>query len=122
MKKKSLICLFTAMLSLCMNVVWANESELVNVSWRVTSAILWVGYAVALGMVVYIGVKYITGAADAKANMKSAIVNYLIGALIVFSATTIAGIVIKVAGQNGSSPAEGMASSIIQNANTAAGI
>lgn len=122
MKKKSLICLFAAMPSLCMNVVWANESELVNVSWRVTSAILWVGYAVALGMVVYIGVKYITGAADAKANMKSAIVNYLIGALIVFSATTIAGIVIKVAGQNGSSPAEGMASSIIENANTAAGI
>lgn len=64
----------------------------------ILSAILWVGYAIALGMVVFIGIKYILGAADAKANMKSAITNWLIGAFIVFMCTTIAGWVVGVIG------------------------
>lgn len=121
MKKKSFICLLVMILIFSMNVVLANaESGLVEVSWRITSAVLWVGYAVALGMVVYIGVKYITGAADTKANMKSAVVNYLIGALIVFSATTIAGVVIKIAGKDGGNSAGALASEIVDAANSAA--
>lgn len=66
----------------------------------ILSAILWIGYAVALGMVVYIGIKYILGAAEAKANMKSAIVTWLIGAFVVFSCTTIVGWVTDVIGVN----------------------
>lgn len=120
MKKKSFICMLLMILIFSMNVVLADESGLVEVSWRVTNAILWIGYAVALGMVVYIGVKYITGAAETKANMKSAVVNYLIGALVVFSATTIASVVIKIAGKNGDSEAGNLASEIIDAANSAA--
>lgn len=56
---------------------------------QIVNAILWFGYAIALGMVVFIGIKYILGSAEAKSNMKSAIVSWFIGAFIVFMCTTI---------------------------------
>ena len=85
----------------------------------ILSAIVWLGYAVALGMVVFIGIKYILGAADAKANMKSAIVNWLIGAFMVFMCTSIINWVLSAAGlsssENGKNEGEsGLASSIIE--------
>lgn len=67
---------------------------------QLLSAFLWFGYAISLGMVIFIGIKYILGAAEARANMKGAIVNWLIGAFIVFMCTTIAGWVVNVVGQN----------------------
>ena len=48
--------------------------------------------------VVFIGIKYILGAADAKANMKAAIVNWLIGAFLVFACTTVIGFVTGIVG------------------------
>ena len=68
----------------------------------ILNAYIWFGYAISLGMVVFIGIKYMLGAADARANMKTAIVGWLIGALIVFMATTIASLAISF-----SSPKDG---------------
>lgn len=120
MKMKRIVSLLVMIFILCTGMVFAeDESKLVSAAWKITSAVLWVGYAVALGMVVYIGIKYITGAADAKANMKSAVISYLIGALIVFSATTIAQIVVGLA-VNNSSGSGGLANTIVENANNAA--
>ena len=123
MKIKKIISTLAAVLILSMSVVFATgessgTSQLVDKAWDITSALLWVGYAIALGMVVYIGIKYITGAADAKANMKTAIINYLIGALLVFAATTIAGIVVGIATSD-SDPGE-LANTIIEKAENAA--
>lgn len=75
-------------------------SEIRKKGNAILSAILWFGYAIALGMVIYIGIKYIMGAADAKANMKSAITNWLIGAFLVFMCTTIIGWVTGIVGEN----------------------
>ena len=128
MKAKKVMCVLISLLIFCTGVVFASngkettgEDKLVEKAWEITSALLWFGYAIALGMVVYIGIKYITGAADAKANMKTAIVNYLIGAFIVFAATTIASIVIGMA-TNANKNTDGLAGEIIDNANTAAGM
>mgnify|MGYP004655301945 CR=1 FL=1 len=121
MKIKKIMSTLMGISILCMTTVFAGgESQLVDKAWDVANTVLWAGYAVALGMVVYIGIKYITGAADAKANMKTAIVNYLIGAFIVFTATTIAAIVFGVATNNGD--AGGLASEIVGNAEDAAGL
>lgn len=120
MKIKKIASILMVMIVLCTSMVFADstggESQLVDAAWNVVDALLWVGYAVALGMVVYIGIKYITGAADAKANMKSAVVSYLIGALIVFSATTIARIVVGFA----TSDTGNLAQTIVDSANKAA--
>ena len=120
MKMKRIVSLLVMIFILCTGMVFAeDESQLVSAAWKITSAVLWVGYAVALGMVVYIGIKYITGAADAKANMKSAVISYLIGALIVFSATTIAQIVVGLA-VNNSSSSRGLANTIVKNVKNSA--
>lgn len=120
MNMKRIVSLLVMICILCTGMVFAEgESQLVSAAWKVTSAVLWAGYAVALGMVVYIGIKYITGAADAKANMKSAVISYLLGAFIVFSATTIAQIVVGLA-TNNDSGSGGLANTIIENANNAA--
>ena len=123
MKIKKIISTLAVVLILSMSVVFATggssgTSQLVDKAWDITSALLWVGYAVALGMVVYIGIKYITGAADTKANMKTAIINYLIGALLVFAATTIASIVVGIATSD--SDPSGLADKIINEAEKAA--
>ena len=49
----------------------------------------WVGYGVALGMAVYIGIKYMMSGAGEKAKVKETLLPYLIGALLVGSAATI---------------------------------
>lgn len=122
MKMKKIASVLVIVFVLCTSIVFADSTEggskLVDAAWGIVDALLWVGYAIALGMVVYIGIKYITGAADAKANMKSAIVSYLIGALIVFSATTIAKIVIGFATDD--TKQDSLAQTIVDNANKAA--
>ena len=55
----------------------------------ILGAIQWIGYAIAIGMLIYIGIKYVTSAANEKAELKSASVNYIIGAIIIAGAVTI---------------------------------
>lgn len=81
----------------------------------ILNAYIWFGYAISLGMVVFIGIKYMLGAADARASMKSAMVGWLIGALVVFMATTIAGWVINIAIPDKDGSADGLANEIVQN-------
>lgn len=81
----------------------------------ILNALVWFGYAIALGMVVFIGIKYMLGAADAKANMKSAMISWLIGALIVFMATTIVGWVFGVIGINKGDTTKDLANDIINS-------
>lgn len=78
--------------------VGATADKIQVMGNSILSAILWVGYAVALGMVVFIGIKYIMGSAGGKANMKSAIISWLIGAACVFMCTTIVGWITGVIG------------------------
>lgn len=80
----------------------------------IVNAILWCGYAIALGMVVFIGIKYILGSAEAKSNMKGAMVSWFIGAFIVFMCSTIVGWVLNVVTVD--STGDGLASSIIDAA------
>lgn len=81
----------------------------------ILNAYIWFGYAISLGMVVFIGIKYMLGAADARASMKSAMVGWLIGALVVFMATTIVGWVINIAIPDKDGSADGLANEIVQN-------
>ena len=108
-----LIVLFTT------SIVFAAETQLQEKARDIVSALIWFGYAIALGMVVFIGIKYVMGAAEAKANMKSAIVGYLIGAAFVFSATTIANIVVNMVPKTGTDVG-GLAESIVDAAESAA--
>ena len=59
----------------------------------------WIGYAIAIGMLIYIGIKYVTSPAAEKADVKQALVKYVIGAILIAGAATISGWVFNIVGQ-----------------------
>ncbi len=60
----------------------------------------WIGYAIAIGMVIYVGIRYVMAAADERASMKGVLVKVVIGALILVFANTIVNMVIEIATKN----------------------
>ena len=63
---------------------------------NIIGAIQWIGYAIAVGMLIFIGIKYVMASADEKANLKNALIRYVIGAVLIAGATTIAGWIFKI--------------------------
>ena len=58
---------------------------------KILGFIQWVGYAIAVGMLIYIGIKYMMASANEKADLKSGSIKYVIGAIVVAAAATICG-------------------------------
>ena len=50
-------------------------------------------YATAVIMLLYLGVKFITASPEAKADIKKSAIMYVIGAIIVFAAGTLLGVI-----------------------------
>lgn len=77
-----------------------DDQELTEIRIKIgtiLNVIAWVGYAIALGMLMVIGMKYMLSAANERAEVKKGFVNYVIGVIIIASAATIANIVSSVA-------------------------
>ena len=64
----------------------------------------WFGYAIAIGMLVFIGIKYVMASANEKADLKNALIRYVVGAVLIVFAVTIAGWVFSL---NGGGAAKG---------------
>lgn len=58
---------------------------------KVIGFVQFVGYAIAIGMLIYLGIKYVTSSANEKADLKKGSVNYVIGAILIVAAVTIFG-------------------------------
>lgn len=62
-----------------------------NATNTILGFVQFVGYAIAIGMLIYIGIKYATASANEKADLKSMSVKYVIGAVLIAGATAVAG-------------------------------
>ena len=104
MKKLVSILLTLAMMATMMSFTFAMPDDLNDISATVSSAsglsgavktvlgaIQWIGYAFAIGMLIYIGIKYMMSAANEKAELKKGLINYIIGAILVAGTATICG-------------------------------
>ena len=98
MKKVVSILLTVAMIATMMSVTLASKPTIVSTSFdganavnKVLGLIQWIGYAFAIGMLIYIGIKYTMAAANEKADLKKGLINYVIGAIIIAGAATICG-------------------------------
>lgn len=123
--KKFLRVYLTIMMACTMmqSVVFADTSaeKISAMIPKILNAIAFAGYAVALGMLIYIGAKYTLAAANEKADLKQGVVNYLIGIVVIVSASAIANIVSAIAvGGNAGKDASGLAGAIIEAATNAA--
>ena len=101
MKKIVSVLLTMAILATMFSAVYALPGDLQSVSAELTQgstavqkvlgAIQWIGYAFAIGMLIYIGIKYTMSAANEKADLKKGLINFIIGAVIIAGAATICG-------------------------------
>ena len=69
-----------------------------NIAGTIIGFIQWFGYAIAVGMLVYIGIKYIMASANEKADLKQALIKYVVGAILIVFAVSIAGWVFSLSG------------------------
>ena len=101
MKKIVSVLLTLAMLATMLSTVFALPGDLASVDpkleqgsgavSKILGAIQWIGYAFAIGMLIYIGIKYTMSAANEKADLKKGLINFVIGAVIIAGAATICG-------------------------------
>lgn len=100
--KKFLSILMTVILVLtCFSFVFASdiptvgEAKLSSGGKDFVSGILgtvrWIGYAIAIGWLMYLGIKYVMASADEKASLKGGMIKYVIGAVLIIGAAAIFG-------------------------------
>ena len=76
-----------------------TSQELSNIASNSLGWVRWFGYAVAIAMLLYIGIKYMMASANEKADLKKGSINYVIGAVLVAAAATIVDAFIKAGAQ-----------------------
>lgn len=96
----AVIVLFTIANATCMAAVEIPQpAEDVNVGGIASTVsvilaiITWAGAAIAVGMLMFIGIKYVTASPEGKAEIKKTAMYYVLGAILIFSASAILGII-----------------------------
>ena len=102
----NLIILAVMLVSICGNVyAITNPSNLTGTETtefdtfgqKIIGGIQAVGSIVSVAILVVLGVKYMVGSAEEKAEYKKTMIPYLVGAILVFAASNIAGFVYNFA-------------------------
>lgn len=95
----AVIVLFTIANATCMAVTIPDPDDNANVGGistvvrTILGIIKWAGAAIAVGMLMFIGIKYVTASPDGKAEIKKTAIIYVLGAVLIFSASAILGII-----------------------------
>ncbi len=71
----------------------ANVSGITNIGNQIITIVSTVGSVVSVIILVILGLKYMMGSAEEKAEYKKTLMPYIIGAALVFAASAIAGII-----------------------------
>lgn len=98
MKKIASVLLTVSILITIGSVVFADvdivapgNNAFSNMGNKVLGYIQWFGYVIAVGMLLFIGIKYMMSSANEKADLKKGSINYVIGAILVATAATVVG-------------------------------
>lgn len=97
MKKLVSVLLSLAMTTTMCSVVLAKPTvgsigALDGILGGILGVVSVIGYAFAVGMLLYVGIKYVMASANEKADLKKGSISYVIGAVIIFGASAIIGI------------------------------
>ena len=74
-----------------------QPTEVVNLGKTIVTIMQTVGIVVAVVVLLVIGIKYMIGSAEEKAEYKKTMIPYIIGAILLFASTTIVGVVYNLA-------------------------
>ena len=73
-----------------------GKAEIQGLAGNVISILTTVGIAVAIIILLILGIKYMMGSASEKAEYKKTMIPYLVGAILIFGASGIAKLVISM--------------------------
>lgn len=75
----------------------ANTTTMQNIGNQIITVVSVAGSIVSVVVLIVLGIKYMMGSAEEKAEYKKTLMPYIIGAALVFAASAIAGIVFNFA-------------------------
>lgn len=73
-----------------------GETEIQNVGNYIATIIRNIGIVLAVILLMILGIKYMVGSAEEKADYKKTMIPYLVGAVVLFGASAIAQVVISM--------------------------
>ena len=74
-----------------------STTEFDAIGGRIIGMIQAIGNIISIAVLVVLGIKYMMGSAEEKAEYKKTLIPYLVGAILIFAASNIAGMVYKFA-------------------------
>ena len=95
-----LIALVTPVFAVDPATIKANEDntgKITSLGSQIIGIVTTIGSVVAVLVLVVLGVKYMMGSAEEKAEYKKTMIPYLVGAILIFAASTIANVVYQFA-------------------------
>ena len=73
-----------------------GQDKIQNLGNNIVNIITTIGIVVAVVVLLILGIKYMMGSAQEKAEYKKTMIPYLVGALLIFGASAIAKVVVSV--------------------------
>lgn len=80
-----------------MNKTNVNTEKVTNLGGKVMTILQTVGIVLSIVILIVLGIKYMTGSAEEKAEYKKTMVPYLVGAVLIFTASALAGFIVNIA-------------------------
>ena len=74
----------------------SNTGNIKSLGEQITGVLQVIGIVVAVVVLTVVGIKYMMGSAEEKAEYKKVMVPYIVGALLVFAATSIVRVVYQI--------------------------
>ena len=74
-----------------------ESGEITTLGQKIVGIVQVVGVVIAVVVILVIGIKYLIGSAEEKAEYKKTMIPYIVGAVLIFGATTIANVVFQFA-------------------------
>ena len=74
-----------------------KPQEVLNLGKTIVTIMQTVGIVVAVVVLLILGIKYMMGSAEEKAEYKKTMIPYLVGAILIFASTTIVNVVYNIA-------------------------
>lgn len=73
-----------------LNATYNGTNDIKNVGQKIMGIINTAGVVIAVIVLMVLGIKYMMGSAEEKAEYKKTMIPYIVGAVLIFGATTIA--------------------------------
>ena len=76
-----------------------DTNKITTIGGNIVNIIQVVGIVIAIIVLLVIGIKYIIGSAEEKAEYKKTMIPYIVGALLIFAGTSIVKVIFQLANQ-----------------------